>query len=72
MKVRLKHYAGRNVEIAEQWCYTRLPLFQGFVQVLESKILEQIKDHQTFEAEKWMADLAIRSIHLKEGNTFSR
>jgi hypothetical protein len=45
---------------------------QEFVSILIEKILNEIEQQQTHQPEKWMADLAISSIHLKEGNTFSR
>jgi hypothetical protein len=31
-----------------------------------------MKKHPGHQPEKWMADLAIASTHLKEGNTFAR
>ena len=38
-----------------------------------AKVLdEERRQHQSHQPEKWMADLAIASVHLKEGNTFAR
>jgi hypothetical protein len=35
--------------------------------------MDQIKQNEPLnKPEKWMADLAISSVHLKEGNTFAR
>ena len=41
--------------------------------VLVTKVLKEERQHQSHhQPEKWMADLAIASVHLKEGNTFAR
>ena len=38
-----------------------------------TKVLKEERQHQSHhQPEKWMADLAIASVHLKEGNTFAR
>jgi hypothetical protein len=48
-------------------------LLQEFIPSLISKILVEMGQQQTHHRpEKWLADLAIGSIHLKEGNTFAR
>jgi hypothetical protein len=48
-------------------------LVQEFIESLTSKILVEMGQQQTeHRREKWLADLAIGSIHLKEGNTFAR
>ncbi len=46
--------------------------FQEFTVVLCNKILESLQQQTTYKPERWMSDLAIGSIHLKEGNTFAR
>jgi len=47
--------------------------FKGFIWTLKEKILTDVKKNEpTHQPEKWMADLAIGSVHLKEGNTFVR
>ena len=46
---------------------------QDFAAALCAKVLEHIKlNEPTHQPEKWMANLAISSVHLKEGNTFAR
>ena len=46
---------------------------QDFITALCNKVLEHMKQNApTNQPEKWMAHLAISSIHLKEGNTFAR
>ena len=40
---------------------------------LRTKVLDNIKQHEpSHQPEKWMAELSISSVHLKEGNTFAR
>ena len=36
------------------------------------KVLDEERRQPHHQPEKWMADLAIASVHLKEGNTFAR
>jgi hypothetical protein len=45
---------------------------QEFVNILMGKLVAELKQKQVHQPEKWLADLAISSIHLKEGNTFAR
>ena len=50
-----------------------LLFFQEFVLALIEKVVDQLRQNETsHQPEKWMADLAISSVHLKEGNTFAR
>ena len=49
-----------------------IPL-QDFVSAVREKVLSDMEHKPpTHEADKWMANLAIMSVHLKEGNTFVR
>ena len=40
--------------------------------MLCNKILDSLQQQISHKPERWMSDLAIGSIHLKEGNTFAR
>ena len=46
--------------------------FQDFISCLCNKVLDLVKEKSTHHPEKWMSDLAVGSIRLKEGNTFAR
>ena len=37
-----------------------------------NKVLERVKEQSSYQPEKWMSNLAIGSMRLKEGNTFAR
>ena len=45
---------------------------QDFISCLCNKVLGLMKEKSTHHPEKWMSDLAVGSIRLKEGNTFAR
>jgi len=47
-------------------------LFQEFLTVLLDKVLELLKKNEGPNPEKWLTNLAVDSIHLREGDTFAK